>query len=85
MSVAEINTFENLRCPKCHNHLVYDETQITCSECNTIYPVINGIPVIINADNSVFDLENASGNYGGVRKSGRLSNFLFILYSKLII
>ena len=59
MSVTEINAFECLRCPKCHNHLAYDEKEIICSQCKTAYPVIDRTPVIINEDNSVFDLENA--------------------------
>lgn len=41
-------------CPRDHASLVQDAAGLSCPHCNTIYPVINGIPVLIDDEHSVF-------------------------------
>jgi len=41
-------------CPKCRGDLKLDISVLICSRCASRYPVINGIPVLIDEDNSVF-------------------------------
>lgn len=49
-----------LRCPICKARLVlYDEHyQCKNSVCNFLFPIINGIPILIDEDNSVFSIDD---------------------------
>jgi len=40
---------EILCCPKCKGDLLYnpDEDKLTCGKCDKIYPVRNGIPIML--------------------------------------
>jgi uncharacterized protein YbaR (Trm112 family)/SAM-dependent methyltransferase len=51
---------ELLCCPICHADLVQAEEQFTCSnrECGTHFPIVDGIPVLINEQSSVFSLDD---------------------------
>lgn len=51
---------ELLCCPICHADLVQAEEQFTCSnhECGTRFPIVDGIPVLINERSSVFSLDD---------------------------
>jgi uncharacterized protein YbaR (Trm112 family) len=47
------------RCPRCHvARLELDDNSLRCRYCNCSYPVVNGVPILINADNSVFAIED---------------------------
>jgi uncharacterized protein YbaR (Trm112 family) len=36
-----------LRCPACGGTLVWERTRITCDQCSRDYPVVGGIPVLV--------------------------------------
>lgn len=38
---------EQLACPTCHGDLRLDEVRLQCAGCGRIYPVVDGIPVLI--------------------------------------
>lgn len=39
---------DNLACPQCKGTLILQsDTQLLCQECNLVYPVINGIGVLL--------------------------------------
>jgi SAM-dependent methyltransferase len=41
-------------CPADREALTGDDHALTCSRCHTVYPIVRGIPVLINDANSVF-------------------------------
>lgn len=44
----KISNFEDtLPCPSCHNKLMSHEANLYCKECGLIYPVIEGLPVLM--------------------------------------
>lgn len=48
-----------LRCPHCHGKLEVTAAGLTCTQpaCAREYPIIDGIPALINEDNSIFRLD----------------------------
>lgn len=46
--------FPLLRCPVCRGHLQYGDSLLRCSACSGEFPVVDGIPVLINDNRSVF-------------------------------
>jgi uncharacterized protein YbaR (Trm112 family) len=38
---------ELLACPTCHSPLRIDESQAFCTGCDRVYPILDGIPVLI--------------------------------------
>ncbi len=38
-----------LACPACHGELQAEAERLTCVRCGRIYPVVDGIPVLIAA------------------------------------
>jgi uncharacterized protein YbaR (Trm112 family) len=38
---------DQLACPACHAALRMDATALLCTACGRIYPIIDGIPVLI--------------------------------------
>lgn len=53
-----------VRCPTCFGPVVQHEKTISCTtpRCQKIYPVVTGIPVMINENSSVFTLDDFSEN-----------------------
>ena len=49
-----------LRCPICKNKVGLFEEKCRCldTKCSSVFPVINGIPVLINESNSLFSIED---------------------------
>jgi SAM-dependent methyltransferase len=49
-----------LHCPVCHAGLTQTERQFECmnSECTTSFPIVDGIPVLINERSSVFAIDD---------------------------
>jgi uncharacterized protein YbaR (Trm112 family) len=37
----------DLACPVCHGALRIDEADVVCAACGRVYPVVDGIPVLI--------------------------------------
>jgi len=54
------NARDLLRCPVCRSKLQSDDRELACvnSECRRRYPVIDGIPVLLNDDASVFSIDD---------------------------
>lgn len=47
----------SLRCPVCHAALAPDADHLVCrGECGTRYPVVGGVPVLINDERSIFSV-----------------------------
>jgi len=53
-TVLRIPDVEALRCPTCTSHQLLLTEVLTCESCQTIFPIVSGVPVLINDANSVF-------------------------------
>jgi SAM-dependent methyltransferase len=53
-----------IRCPKCMSAVTREDEMIICLNpiCKTVYPIVNGIPVLINEENSVFKIKDFTEN-----------------------
>lgn len=51
-------------CPKCKSTLNTEGNTIYCTNtsCNKHYPVLNGVPILINDDNSIFSIKDFESN-----------------------
>jgi SAM-dependent methyltransferase len=49
-----------LRCPVCSGKLIKEEKNFICQDedCQKTFPLINGIPILINEDKSVFSIKD---------------------------
>lgn len=73
-----------LRCPVCHAHLEESEGQLVCmnSSCGARFPVVDGAPILINAEASLFSItdlisqQRASSDEAGRAK---LAGFVYRL------
>ncbi|MGH7686638.1 MAG: Trm112 family protein [Candidatus Dormibacteria bacterium] len=36
-----------LACPRCHGELVDDESGLRCDACALLYPIVDGLPVLL--------------------------------------
>ncbi|HVC63433.1 MAG TPA: methyltransferase domain-containing protein [Acetobacteraceae bacterium] len=55
------------RCPRDHGSLEKRDDLLICANCGTAYPIISGVPVLINDANSVFavaDYAESAGYWG---------------------
>jgi len=52
--VGALAYLQSLRCPTCKTGIMDLSNILTCLSCQTNYPVIAGVPVLINDGNSVF-------------------------------
>jgi uncharacterized protein YbaR (Trm112 family) len=41
------SVLDRLACPACYGHLHLDEHKLRCDGCGRIYPIVDGIPVLI--------------------------------------
>jgi len=62
------NFLESLVCPKCEGDISLLDNDVEClnKQCNARFPIVNGIPVLINEENSLFrirDFENHSDTF----------------------
>ena len=57
-----------LRCPSCKAKLNLLGKQFRCSNCGTLFPIIDGIPVLLNENSSVFSIDDLV-NWRKSRKS----------------
>ncbi len=53
-----IATQQLLRCPICKAKLSRLGEQFRCSNCGTLFPIIDGIPVLLNENSSVFSIDD---------------------------
>ena len=42
-----VSVVDQLACPACHRPLGMDATALECTACGRVYPIIDGIPVLI--------------------------------------
>jgi len=56
--------WEIVRCPSCRYRVHHQEQVIVCGnlECRKTYPVVTGIPVLINIESSVFSFDDFAEN-----------------------
>jgi SAM-dependent methyltransferase len=54
------DSFEHLRCPVCHGSLSLHLDELVCvgSECTAHFPIINGIPVVIDEKKTIFSFSD---------------------------
>jgi len=52
------STQELLRCPVCESKLVLSDSQFRCvnATCKSVFPIVDGIPILINESSSVFSI-----------------------------
>lgn len=66
----------NIKCLHCENPIEFtNEAFIGCPSCNAHYPVINGIPVLINENESIFsfkDFTDQKNLFFDISQSGTL-------------
>src|ERR1043166_1901177 len=70
---------ELLECPRCRSGLIGETEVFRCGNaaCATRYPVVNGIPILINEDKSIFRIAdfvehgNSAAIHAGPHPSGR--------------
>ncbi len=70
-------TIAILRCPNCSSELIDAEDQFRCDSCSSIYPLANGIPILVVPERSLFDIEtftNAEPTF--FRPVGRVRTFI---------
>jgi len=54
---------ELLRCPACSSAVIVGETEIACSNssCSRRYPIVEGIPILLDEQKSLFSIEDVAG------------------------
>jgi SAM-dependent methyltransferase/uncharacterized protein YbaR (Trm112 family) len=51
----------DMRCPVCHAQVSHSAESLTCSACSRLYPIVQGVPIIINEADSVFRIDEYTG------------------------
>jgi SAM-dependent methyltransferase len=51
---------KELKCPKCYGELIETENSLSCKNesCFQKFPIVNGIPILINEESSVFNIQD---------------------------
>ncbi len=64
------STLEQLRCPVCMSKLELAHEQFKCTnfDCQTCFPLIDGIPILINEEESVFSIGDFFDNENNTLK-----------------
>lgn len=57
-------------CPADHAALAPVPAGLSCASCGTVYPVVNGVPVLLNEANSVFRISDYTGGRAYAGASG---------------
>lgn len=54
--------WRNVCCPKCLSDFNFELDSLNCSNesCKAVYPIIDGIPILINEDSSIFSFDDFS-------------------------
>lgn len=60
MTVLSESTWNQLVCPACYSKVIKDGDGLLCKnpDCSSKYPIVNGIPVLINDRNSLFSVND---------------------------
>jgi len=48
----------HLACPRCKNKIAKIGNEFKCGKCNLLYPIVDGVPVLINEENSLFSIKD---------------------------
>ena len=59
MGLSEFDK-KNIICPICHSILENINSNLFCQSknCGAIFPIIDGIPIVINESNSLFSIDD---------------------------
>lgn len=76
---------EDICCPVCKGRVLEKEQEIICTEpsCQNKFPVINGVPVLINESNSLFSFEEffkGSGTVLDLKKRSKVKAFFTSIF-----
>ncbi len=52
LPVFDPSVMDQLACPACHGALRLKETRLICASCGRSYPIVDGIPVLIDGRES---------------------------------
>lgn len=65
-----------LCCPACKSSLRERGSQLACTSCKEVYPIVDGIPVLLNEANSLFPIndyvERKASYFPGLGRLGRI-------------
>ena len=78
------NTTQSLRCPVCKSQLELKEKQLQCinSQCQAVFPIIDGVPVLINESGSIFNIKdfiNYESTTFNIKPKPKIQRFLMNL------
>ncbi len=68
-----------LSCPNCHSQLTNADGSFACSHCGSTFPIVDGVPVLINEAASVFAIDDFVAQrrtFFDNRRVGRLRTLL---------
>lgn len=72
------STQQLLRCPICKSNLVLADSQFKCTNvhCGAFFPIVNGVPVLINESSSLFSIDEVVNNKNTIfRPSSKMPRF----------
>jgi SAM-dependent methyltransferase/uncharacterized protein YbaR (Trm112 family) len=72
---------KKINCPICHSSLDYHYQNYQCQNysCQTTYPIIDGVPILINENVSIFTIEdylNYRGTYFDLKSENKIKKFI---------
>jgi SAM-dependent methyltransferase/uncharacterized protein YbaR (Trm112 family) len=82
------STQKLLQCPACTSQLEADNNSLKCksSQCKTVFPIINEIPILINDSSSVFSINQfLDSNNTILKPKSRIERFLVNLVPRIIL
>ncbi|MGO9775314.1 MAG: Trm112 family protein [Terracidiphilus sp.] len=47
LPVFDASVLDQLACPECLGELRLEETRLLCAACGRVYPIVDGIPILI--------------------------------------
>jgi SAM-dependent methyltransferase len=73
-----------IRCPRCVHLLHASPPDLACSACATVYPVCEGIPILIDAEKSVFSPAGIMADFQRSRTASksRVARLMFAIASR---
>jgi uncharacterized protein YbaR (Trm112 family) len=61
MIMINSEILELLACPACKRSLQRQEESLICRACERSFPIVRGVPILINEDNSIFSIQDYVG------------------------
>ena len=77
----------DLRCPLCHSKLHFPESSAQCAglECKSTFPIVDGIPVLINEQKSVFLISQFEEGINQYHRTSSRAPSLFVRIFRIVI